>query len=347
MIKPHIKNMHAYKPPLEGRGKQYLLCDFNERIDPVSKEIKEAIINFLDNDILQIYPSYFDFTDKLSKYAGVNPGQVMFTNGSDQGIELIFRATCSAGDTVIIPLPSFAMYRQVAEAENLIVQSPTYTDNFDFPLSELLAVVTDKTKLIVIGNPNNPTGTLLSADNVLNIARSAPNAAILVDECYFEYTKTTVKDYIDQYPNLFITRTFSKTWGLSSLRIGYILSNSENINNLLKIRGPYDVNQIAIVAASAALDNKQYMVEYVDEVVKTSIPLLVNYLKSKDLQFWPPSANFILAYFKDSASVLEKLKNQGILVRPQKGIKLDGSLRISVGREADTKRLIQALENAL
>jgi histidinol-phosphate aminotransferase len=344
MIKAHIRAMSAYKPPLEKRSSKFLLCDFNERIDPVSPVINQAIRAYLDQDSLQRYPSYGDMTARIARYAEVPAEQVMLTNGSDHGIELIFRATCSAGDEVVVPQPSFAMYRQVAAAEGLVLKTPLYDAEGRFPLDATLASLTARTRLVVVGNPNNPTGTGIEPSALLQIAEAAGEAAVLVDECYFEYTRATVKDALERHPNLFITRTFSKTWGLAALRLGYILSAARNIEDLLKVRGPYDINTIAVVAARAALDNPEYMQSYVDEVMSLSKPRFERFLQDAGIRYWPGKANFVLTFPESPERVLQGLEAEAILVRPQRGPGIDGALRMSLGRLSDTERLIAALE---
>lgn len=348
IFKTHIDAMSAYKPPLEGRDpKRHLLLDFNERSLPVSEPIRQALIDYINDGRMQMYPSYGTVVERIAGYAQVRAEQLMITNGSDQGIDLIIRSACREGDEAIIPAPSFAMYKQVAQVENLKIIEPLYTREKGFPTAGVLAAVTEKTRIICIANPNNPSGTVASREDIIAIAQAAPQAAILVDECYFEYCGTTVVDLVDQYPNLVVTRTFSKTWGLPSLRLGYVISTAENILALLNVRGPYDVNQLAIVAVHAALDNPDYTLNYVREVMQESKPLLEAFLDRKGIVYWPSGANFIWT-FPPNASVLDAaLQNAGILVRPKAD--MDGALglRITLGTREQIERTIQVLEAAM
>jgi len=200
-----------------------------------------------------VYPEYGDICEEIAKYAEVKPEFVMITNGSDQGIDVIFRAFTTVGDEVIVPAPTFAMHDHTAHLQGCVVHQPAYTREGGYPLDAVLQLVSPRTKLIVVCNPNSPTGTLLPTQGVEQLARAAPHAAILVDECYFEFAQETAKDSITQYPNIFITRTFSKTWGLASLRLGYVIADPRFINEFLKIRGPYDVNTASVHALRAAL----------------------------------------------------------------------------------------------
>jgi histidinol-phosphate aminotransferase len=348
IFKSHIDAMSAYKPPLEGRDpKRHLLLDFNERSVPVSEPIKRALIDYINDGRLQMYPSYGNVVERIAAYTQVEPEQLMITNGSDQGIDLIIRAACREGDEAIIPGPSFAMYKQVALVENLSIVEPQYTRENGFPTAEVLQAISAKTRLICIANPNNPSGTVASREDIVRIAQAAPAAVILVDECYFEYCGVTVADLVDQYSNLVITRTFSKTWGLPSLRFGYVISAAENILALLNVRGPYDINQLAIVAVQAALDNPEYTQNYVREVMEESKPLLENFLDQQKIDYWPSGANFIWTFPTNAQALDQALQNAGILVRPKADAEGRLGLRITLGTKEQMERTIAVLKAAL
>jgi len=348
VIKPHIQAMAAYSPPLDGRNPQtHTLLDFNERTLPVGEHIQKALIEYIQSGRLQIYPAYGDITTRLAQYAGVDASEVMITNGSDQGLELVFRSVCSSGDTVIIPAPTFAMYNQLAQVENCRVVAPYYEKDSGYPVQEVIDAITPNVKLIVISNPNNPCGTLASREDVIRILKQAcngdNNAAVLLDECYFEYSHATVCDLISEYSHLFITRTFSKTWGIPSLRFGYILSHRSNIDALLSVRGPYDINQLAIVAARAALDNQHELQRYTREVMEQSKPLLEQYLNQQGVNYWLSEANYLWVFFARPDDVELALRDQDILVRPKKDKDNVVGLRITLGTFEQTKRVIDVL----
>ncbi len=348
IFKSHLYTLPAYKPPLEGRDPhQHMLLDFNERTMPISEPVTQALIDYINDNRLQMYPAYGDIVPRLARYAGVNDDQMMITNGSDQGIELVFRASCSAGDEVIIPAPSFAMYSQCAQIENVYIHSPHYTKEAGLPVDEMIACVTEKTRVICIANPNNPSGTGTTKADIERIAQAAPNASILVDECYFEYSKLAVVDLIDRYDNIVITRTFSKTWGMPSLRFGYLMSCAANIEALLSVRGPYDINQLAVVAAHAALDNPEYTEKYVDEVMNFTKPQLEAYLNSKGIDFWPSQANYVWAFPDEPQKVADYLTSKHILVRPKADLDGNIGLRITIGVQAQMDELIATLDEVL
>ncbi len=346
-IKSHLLEMDPYTPPLEGRdSKKHTLLDFNERTVPTSSVIVDALTEYLASEKLQQYPFYGDVCRRLSSYAGVDEESVMITNGSDQGIDLVFRAYSFEKGEAIIPGPSFAMYHQCAKIEGLNLIEPQYDKETGYPVDEVINAITDSTALVVVSNPNNPCGTLLDNDSIIKIAKAAPNAAVLVDECYYEYSKQSVVDAIKQYPNIIVTRTFSKTWGIPSLRFGYLMADPKVVAALCNVRGPYDVNQMAVVAANAALKSPELVDEYVSEVMREAKPLLEAWLSSKDIDYWQSGANYIWTFPKDATALNTRLVDSGFLVRP-KAHGADLGLRITVGTVGQTKKLISVWEQWL
>ena len=347
VIKPHLLAMSAYAPPLEGRNSDmYTLLDFNERTIPVGQSITDALQGYIASGRLHQYPAYGDIVSRLANYAGVDECQLMITNGSDQGIDLVFRAVSSANAEAIIPAPSFAMYTQCAQVEAMTIVQPLYTKRGGYPLKDVLSSITAQTAIIVVSNPNNPCGTITKVDDVARIAAAAPHAAILVDECYFEYTNETVVSLLDRFPNLFITRTFSKTWGIPSLRFGYLIAVPESIHALCNIRGPYDINQLAIVAATAALDNPDDTQGYVTEVMQKAKPLLEHWLNSQDIDYWPSRANYLWIFPKSAEWLNTYLTENGFLVRLKKYGDSVG-LRVTVGTVAQMRRMMTCWEQVL
>lgn len=350
VIKEHIRSLKPYVPPLEGRNPdQFMLLDFNERTVPVPSHVTGALQKWFDQDGLQKYPSYGNMQEQIAKYAGVRKEECMFTNGSDQGIDLVVRCCCEQGTEAIIPQPTFAMYEQAAESEGLVIRRPHFDRVQGFPLEEVLGMIGPKTSLVILSNPNNPTGTAIPKETILTIARKAPNVAILVDECYYEYMPpdSTLVDSIVELPNIFVCRTFSKTWGFPSLRLGYLLSAEANIQALCCVRGPYDVNQLASVALDAAMSDPKYVWDFVEEVNKRAKPKFEEFLNARGIVFWPSSCNFIFCYFEDPAGLEKGLRAKGILVRPKKDAKGVLGLRITIGTLAQMEQVIKALTELL
>lgn len=339
--------MSAYTPPLDGRNpKTYTLLDFNERTIPVSEPIVNALTQFILDGRLQQYPAYGGIVSRLASYAGVDDDQLMITNGSDQGIDLVFRAVAKENAEAIIPGPSFAMYHQCAKVEAMKIIEPMYTKQKGYPLQEVLVAISPQTAIIIVSNPNNPCGTIVSQDEIASISKAAPHAAILVDECYFEYSRETILPLLNELPNVFVTRTFSKTWGIPSLRFGYLISSADHIRALCNVRGPYDINQLAVVAAEAALDNPDYTEAYVDEVMQRAKPQLESWFAKQGIEFWKSTANYIWAFPNDAEKLNEYLNKHGVLVRPKAYANKLG-LRITIGTVEQTQALISLFDSYL
>lgn len=348
-VNSQVSVMKPYLPPLEGRRKyKGVLCDFNERTIPTSPKVRAAIRAFAGQNQVQFYPEYGDeLLRKIAAYAKVKPWQVMVTNGSDQGIDLIFRAFTSYGDKVVIPTPSFAMFPQCAGMVGNKVVEPTYKlPDLEYPINEVLNEIENGAKLVVICNPNNPTGTLLSLVEIEQILTKAAEKSCIVyiDEAYSEFSGITAAPLIKKYPNLIITRTFSKAFGLASLRVGYVLSDENNIAELRKVLGPYDVNMAGYAAACAALDDVKETQKYVDEVMEKAKPMVESFFKKQKIPFYPSRSNFVLFKPQNASLVYEKLREKSILVRPRGGPNIDGTLRVTMGTVSQMKKFISVYE---
>ena len=319
--------MKAYSPPIDGRSDfGGLLLDFNERTVPVGRNVINALRNFIEKGDLQTYPEYFDLNEKIADYAGVKSDQVMIVNGSDQGIDVIFRTFTSDGDKVLVPKETFAMFSQCALLNgNKIV--------YDFEKD---------VRLVVICNPNNPTGEIISLKEIEAILKKAKNSMVYIDEAYFEYSKVSAVSLLDKYPNLVISRTFSKAWGLASLRIGYVLASKESVGQMLKVRGPYDVNMVAFCAVNEALDDRTYMEKYVDEVMNVAKPMVEKFFEKNAVAYTKSFSNFILFKPKNPLMVFQELKNKGILTRPR-----GDSIRVTIGTKTQMKKFIIAYKQIL
>jgi len=339
----NIQAMSSYNPPLENRrAYDGVLLDFNERSIPVSRKVQKALESFVAENTIQIYPEYGDICDRIARYAGVEKDQVMITNGSDQGIDIVFRAFTKEGDRVIVPSPSFAMYYQSAEIVGNEILMPEYAEDLSFPTDEVLELMNETIKLVVLCNPNNPTGTLISSGDVEEILEKAfrYDIVVYIDEAYFEFSGVSAVNLIEKYPNLVITRTFSKAFGLGSLRIGYVLSQKANLEEMTKVRGPYDINMAAVVAAKAALEDLEDMEGYVEEVMNEAKPMVERFFEENGFRYFPSWANLVLFRPDDQEKTFEKLKTNGFLTRPRKGANIDGTIRLSIGTVEQMKEFI-------
>lgn len=351
MIKSCIKKMSQYNPPLEGRGASgYLLLDFNERTIPPGPNVKKALKEFIDSDRLQVYPEYGNLEGLIANYAKVKKGEAMVTNGGDQGIDIVCRAFLEKGDKAIIPCPSFAMHYQSARIQGAGILEPRYGKDGSFPLKETLGLLNDKkVRIVILCNPNNPLGSAIKKEDTEKIIKKAKkkNIAVMHDEAYFEFSGISCRNLISKYDNLYIVRTFSKAFGLVSARAGYVISQKKNIQQLLKIRGPYDVNMFAKVAVASALKDIKYMKNYVREVMEVSKPKLELFLRKKNIYFYPSAANFLFLELDRAENIAGKLKKAGILTRPKENPFREKRIRVSIGTFKETRRFMECFGKAL
>src|ERR1700730_1612838 len=218
-----VKNLHAYRPPLAGRTG--LRLDFNESTVGCSPRVL-ARLRSLDSELLARYPEREPVEKEVAGFLGLDPAQVLLTNGVDEAIHLLCSTYLEPGDEAMIVVPTFAMYGIFAQAEGAsLVQIPS-GDNFSFPLETLSSRISSRTRLIAVANPNNPTGTAVACVSLLQLARAVPQAAVLVDEAYFEFHGETILKQAGWPPNLFAARTFSKAYGLAGLRIGGLVGGA-------------------------------------------------------------------------------------------------------------------------
>jgi len=338
-----------YSGPAGGRiTTSDMLLDANECTQGPSKVVLYALQEALKNPrTIRCYPEYGQLSDLLAQYAGVSAECVLPTNGSDQAIDIIMRCYADRDDEVIIPAPSFATFFQAACLQGCTIRSPLYSRQEGFPIDEVLAAINDRTRIIVICNPNNPTGTVVEIDAIKKIAAAAPDAIILVDECYVEFSGITVAPLLCEYPNIVITRTLSKTWALAGLRIGYILAPKQIITELSKVRGPYDVNALAAIGACAALSFSEPMHQYAKEVSTISRPLFSHFLVKNAIPFWESGANFILLQPPHPERCEPFFSAAGIRIRPRSGPAIEGTVRITIGTREETEKLIEVFEKYL
>ena len=347
-IRPAISALGTYKPPLEGRNPdEYLLMDFNESPEPPPLSVRKALQQYLVEGHLQVYPHYGKFTEQLGKYVGVPPEQLLLTNGSDQGIDVVLRCLLDPGTNLVMAMPGFTMFKQTVGTIGADFIEVPYPADFEFPFEGIRQAVNPQTRIIVVINPNNPTGTSAPLEQVEALLKEFPDCAVLVDEAYFEFTGKTCLSLLERYSNLVVIRTFSKAFAIPSLRLGYVVAREEFINELLKIRGPYDVNMAAVVAAQALLADQKPWQELVNHLMQEVKPQLESFLREQGVRFYPAEANFMLVEPKGgAAAAVNYLKEQGILVRAMRS-PLDHCFRMSLRRMADMERFFGSFQDFL
>jgi len=342
----NIQLMKKYDPPLEGReGK--LRLDFNENTVGCSPRVIQALQN-VSAETLSTYPEYSKFREKLAKYLSLKPEQVLRTNGTDEAIQTVMMAYLNKDDEIILPVPTFAIFEVYASIIGARINKVLYNEDLSFPTQRVLNNINNKTKMVILVNPNNPTGTAIPEEDIISILEKARNCIVLIDEAYYQFYGKSAKELLPRYENLIIIQTFSKAFGLAGLRLGYLMAKKEIIANLEKVISPYSVNSIAMVAAEAALDDREFVNNYVKEV-EESKKYVANELMKLGIRVFPSEANFVIANFGEICDkVYEKLKERGILVRNRTNYPLlKNCLRIGIGTKEQSRQLLAEINNIL
>ena len=351
LIRSCLATFGGYSPckspeTLEGKVEvpveNIIKLDANENPYGCSPKVPQALANY---PYLNIYPDagQTELRELLAGYTGVDAENIVAGNGSDQLIDLILRLFVEPGDEVINCVPSFAMFRFVTElCDGTLVEVPR-DENFAVNVKALKAAIDNKTKIIFLANPNNPTGTIMPQPDIVEVLDTG--LPVVVDEAYYEFSGETVVPLISQYKNLMVLRTFSKWAGLAGLRVGYGIFSPEIADYLLRIKPPYNVNVAALVAVRESLKDIDYLMGRVQAIIAERERLFAELEKLKWLTPFPSQANFIFcSVLNGKANELQqKLQRKGILVRYFDKPMLRNSIRISVGKPEHTDALIKAL----
>ena len=303
--------------------------------------------------LLALYPDGSGFTLKqvlAEKYA-VDVSQITLGNGSNEILELVARAFLTPEHEVVFSQHAFAVYPIVTQAVGATaVVVPAL--NYGHDLDAMLQAVNAKTRLVFIANPNNPTGTLLSQASLERFINALPDTCVCVlDEAYFEFVSSVESinsiDWLKKFPNLLITRTFSKAYGLAGLRMGYGLSSPEMADILNRVRQPFNNNTLALVAAEAALGDDEHLQQTIT-INALGMQQLTNGFKNLGLEWIPSAGNFVSVDLKQAGQpIYEALLRKGVIVRPIGNYELPHHLRISIGTAAENQLFLQALTETL
>src|ERR1051326_422014 len=251
-----VREMREYHSPLSSPA-IHLRLDMNESTTGCSPRVL-AKLNSMTAKTLALYPRREPGENLASDFLGVAPEQVLLTNGADEGIDLLCRAYLESGTEIIVITPAFAMYEVFAQTEDAkVVRVPAGAD-FSFPTERVLNAITPHTRVVVICNPNNPSGIAVDRSSILKVIEAAPDAAVLLDEAYFEFYGQTLMDQIGKRPNLFIARTFSKAYGLAGLRLGVMVRDNDQISVLRRMVSPFNVNAFAMECLAEALADREF-----------------------------------------------------------------------------------------
>jgi histidinol-phosphate aminotransferase len=326
----------------------------NENPFGVSPRARAAIEAALPE--LARYPDGFDLTKALSRKLGVGMDRIVLGNGSNDVLEMVAGALLAPGRSAVYARHAFAVYplaTQARGAKSIVVPAT----NYGHDLPAMLKAIEPETRVAFIANPNNPTGTLLAGGELEGFLRAAPtDVVVVIDEAYNEYLPAAVRydslPWLARHRNLVITRTFSKAYGLAGLRVGYALCDPSIADLLNRVRQPFNVNNLALVAAIAALDDEPF-VRKSHDLNLAGMTQLTGGFRRLGLAWIPSFANFVSVEIPRSGGasqagvVYQKLLHAGVIVRPVAGYALPDHLRVTVGLPEENERFLAALAGAL
>jgi histidinol-phosphate aminotransferase len=345
VLKPRdaVLNMAPYHPPTAGRRNK-LRLDFNENTVGAPPHVLDFIKRYLTAADLSIYPEYDHALEDLAVHFGVAADELTLANGTDEAIDLLVNTYLDAGDHAVILRPSYAMYKFYCQRAGAHIREVDYCPGtLAFPLEELLDSIRPETRLVLISNPNNPTGTGVAVNGIERVLRKAQNAAVLVDEAYYEFSGVTILPLLPLHSNLFVSRTFSKIYGLAAMRCGCLFSQSQNMAHVRKAQSPYSVNAVAAMVARIAIQDQKFLEDYALEVL-TARELLYVGFERLNIPYIKSQANFVLFQVGDRAiEIRDKLRDRGILVR-DRSYEIPGSVRVTVGTRDQVQRFLDELE---
>lgn len=320
----------------------------NENPLGMSPKARQAVEQAIAS--LERYPDDFDLKQAVARHTGKAMDQVVLGNGSNDVLDLVARVFLSAGRSALYSQHAFAVYPLATVsvgAEAIAVPAK----NFGHDLDAMLAAIRPDTRVIWIANPNNPTGTFLAYPELKAFLAKVPgHVMVVLDEAYNEYIppeeRLDTSAWLTEFPNLLVTRTFSKIYGLAGLRIGYGLTNSAVADLMNRVRQPFNCNNLALAGAIAALDDQAFVAESY-RVNHEGMVKIQAALTRLGLGYIPSHGNFLTFRLPDAAEVNRRLLQQGVIVRPLVGYGMPDWLRVTIGTEPENARFLEALEQAL
>jgi histidinol-phosphate aminotransferase len=292
----------------------------------------------------------FELKAALAKRYGVATNQIVLGNGSNDVLEFAARAFLTPGASAVFSRHAFAVYPLVVQAVGARAIEVPARDFGNDPKA-LLEAIEDDTRLVFLANPNNPTGTLLPADDLLHFIEQVPrNVLVVLDEAYYEYLAPEVAPpsvrWLARFPNLLVARTFSKAYGLAGLRVGFSLSHPDVADMLNRVRQPFNVSTAAQVAAVAALDDAEHLARSV-ALNFAGMGQITAGLKKLGLEYIPSFGNFLSFRIGSATAMYQRLLKRGVIVRPVANYAMPEHLRVSIGLESENARFLTALEGAM
>lgn len=315
-------------------------------MSPKAKQAVEAALNGIER-----YPDNFALTQALAERCGVNFAQIVLGNGSNDILELAARAFLGPNRSAVFSAYAFAVYPLATMATGAECIVAAAAPDFGHDLAAMKAAIRPDTRIVWLANPNNPTGTFLPYGAIEDFIAAIPqDVLVVVDEAYNEYLPLADRfdtlAWVRQFPNVLVTRTFSKIYGLAGLRIGYGVGSQAVVDLLNRVRQPFNVNNLALAAAAASLNDPAFLNESF-ELNQRGMAQILAGLKKLGLECLPAYGNFITFKVADAAGVNRRLLKQGVIVRPLAGYNMPDHLRVTIGREHENARFLEALEKAI
>jgi histidinol-phosphate aminotransferase len=347
MLKPRepIASLSPYRSPILSRDG--LSLDLNESMAGCSPRVLARLHSLSAADV-SLYAQREAAELLVANFLGVAPEQALLTNGMDEALSLLFTTYLDPKDEMLFADPTFVMYSMLGEALGAQVVRLPSNEDLSLPVADLLGHISPRTRVIAIANPNNPTGLAASRADLLKIAEAAPEAAVLIDEAYFEFCGETLIPDLARHPNLFVARTFSKAYGLAGVRLGVLIGAEEQISYLRRFSLPFNVNSVALACVEAALADQEFVLDHVAQV-KQGRERLERLFAELRLRFWPSRTNFVLVRVGAPAKTfVESMRRRGILVRDSSSSPgCDGCVRITVGTPSQMDGVLQAIREAI
>ncbi|WP_423792477.1 histidinol-phosphate transaminase [Methanocaldococcus indicus] len=362
-VKENVKKLKPYVP---GKSKEEIMRRYNlkkiiklgsnENPWGSSELAKKLILDELDN--IHQYPEPINpiLMNELSKFLGVDEKNIIVGgDGADEILDVIFKTFVDKDDEVIIPIPTFTQYRLLADIYSAKIRFAKFDKEKDFKLDvdSVLSQITNKTKVIFLCSPNNPTGNIIDNKDIKKIIEEAENSLVVIDHAYIEYAK---KEYdwtkkINDYDNILILRTFSKVFGLAGLRVGYGVANENIISYMMRVKPTFSLTRLSQVGAIGALRDRKFFNFCVNEGIKVREYLYKELKKFKDINVYPSEANYLLVELKTmkSKDFCEELLKRGVIVRDCSSFEGlgDNYVRISIGTFEEIKEFLEILKDII
>ncbi|ANE47960.1 histidinol-phosphate aminotransferase [Paenibacillus swuensis] len=356
--KSNIVHLPVYEPgkPMEEVKRELGLTEVtklasNENPFGCSPKAKEAIVHELQHTSLYPDGASVELAAAVANHLGVNTDQLIFGAGSDEVILMIARAFFVSGDETIMATHTFPQYKHNAEIEGAVsVEIPLKEGKHDLP--GMLERITERTKVIWICNPNNPTGTIVTLEELESFMKEVPERVLVVlDEAYCEYiTDSEYPDglaFLSRYPNILLLRTFSKIYGLASLRIGYGVGHPKVIRYINQVREPFNTTRFAQAGAKAAIEDQSF-IQFCREENAKGLQFLQSEFQRLGLDAYPAYGNFVMVNTgRDAEKVFNSLLSKGIIVRGGHKLNFPASIRVTIGSQEQNEKFINALEVSL